>query len=362
MSSNVMGRDQKAKHACLLLCVGMLAAAGCEGEERGAGADEGAEAQAQIGEVTRNPGSRGVTRTPVTPVTPTFPTQPSSAGIVGPIKRCTALGNLELATCQQRWEELPSGRAILDLGRGFADVHFKLLGVGNRHAYIQGDIIVGDEGSIRSADRFADVEAAARISTGSLWPSGRIPYEIDPAVSDPGRVTQAIAAWEAVTRVRFVPRTTELDYVRMVDGTGCASYVGRVGGAQVVQLNAGCTLGNTIHELGHLIGLWHEQSRLDRDKYVQILLDNIVDANEHNFDTIAGTIGSGDIDSYNFGSIMHYPLHAFAIDPSKPTISVKPGIAIPADVVIGQRSGLSEGDIGAVNQIYCNAFGGTLCR
>jgi hypothetical protein len=181
-------------------------------------------------------------------------------------------------------------------------------------------------------------------------------------VADHSRITQAISAWEAVTSVRFVMRTTETDYARVVDGAGCSSYVGRIGGVQTVNLNAGCSVGNTIHEFGHLIGLWHEQSRTDRDKFIQIHLDNIVDANEHNFDTIAGKPGSGDVNAYNFGSIMHYPLNAFAVDSSKPTISVKPGVTVPPGVVIGQRSRLSDGDIASINLIYCYAFGGTLCR
>jgi hypothetical protein len=398
MSSNVMGRGQKPNLARVLLCVGVLAAAGCAAEEAGVEAEGIAEEQAQIGGVIRNPNSPGVTRNPPpgtsqpvtpppftppvgsppftppigsppftppigSPATPSYPGNPSSAGIVAPIKRCTALGNLELATCQQRWEDLPSGRAILDLGTGFSDVHFKLVGAGNRQAVIQGDIVIGDESSIRAADQFADVEAAARISTGLLWTNGRIPYEIDAAVSDPSRVTRAIAAWEAVTGVRFFRRTNETDYARIVDGAGCSSYVGRIGGVQAVTLNAGCSVGNTIHELGHLIGLWHEQSRLDRDKFIQIHLENIVDANEHNFDTIAGKPGSGDVNAYNFASIMHYPLNAFAVDATKPTISVRPGVTVPAGIVIGQRSTLSNGDITSINLIYCYAFGGTtLCR
>lgn len=273
-------------------------------------------------------------------------------------KRCTDL-SVELATCEQPWEQLPGGQARLNLGNGrLTDVSYKLIGVGNRKAYIQGDIAIGDEGAIRLAD---GIEAAARISTGTLWNSYRIPYEIDSALPDQSRVTTAMRAWEAVTYIRFIPRTNEADYARFVDGSGCSSAVGRITGSQEVVLNSGCTVGNTIHEIGHLIGLWHEQSRLDRDNFVEIRLANVTPGKEHNFDTIAGQKASSDVYGYNFGSIMHYTLTAFAIDASKPTIVVRPGVVVPPGTVIGQRTALSQGDIDAVNLIYCGILGVGRC-
>ena len=65
---------------------------------------------------------------------------------------------------------------------------------------------------------------------------------------------------------------------------GCASQVGRVGGGQSVTIGDGClTMGIIEHELMHVIGFWHEQSRADRDEYVRINWDNVEKGMEANF-------------------------------------------------------------------------------
>lgn len=64
----------------------------------------------------------------------------------------------------------------------------------------------------------------------------------------------------------------------------CWSYVGRHGGPQIVSLQppddtgANClgTDGRPIHELLHALGVFHEQSRYDRDNFVKINIDNII--------------------------------------------------------------------------------------
>lgn len=60
--------------------------------------------------------------------------------------------------------------------------------------------------------------------------------------------------------------------------------MGKFGGAQIVSLQApdekgpNClgSEGRAIHELLHALGLFHEQSRADRDKFVKIQLENVL--------------------------------------------------------------------------------------
>ncbi|GGE05771.1 peptidase [Polymorphobacter glacialis] len=181
------------------------------------------------------------------------------------------------------------------------------------------------------------------------WKNRIVPYEIAAGLPNPARVTAAIDHWNARTGIRFVPRTNQPDWLRFkTDPRGCASQVGRQGGVQDIILMDNCTTGNIIHEIGHAVGLWHEQCRIDRDKWVRIDTDNARPGTEHNFEQqIVKTI---DVGFYDYGSIMHYPANAFAVTPgSRTIIPLKP---VPPGVVMGQRDALSAGDIAAVEALY----------
>jgi hypothetical protein len=94
----------------------------------------------------------------------------------------------------------------------------------------------------------------------------------------------------AKTCIRFQTRTSESDYVFVVRGdsvSGCWSYVGRIGGRQELNLQVATSGGHCIwhhvvsHEFIHAIGYYHEQSRTDRDDFVNINWDNIYPGNDN---------------------------------------------------------------------------------
>lgn len=226
----------------------------------------------------------------------------------------------------------------------------------NGRAMFEGDIVLGTADQMEEQFKaFSGIEMDSPMMgigiTGDQyrWPNGLVPYTIDPNLQYPYRVYDAIAHWESKTRIRFVQRTEENsekypNYVNFVPSDGCWSHVGMQTGGQEIGLAVACTTGNAIHEIGHTIGLWHEQSREDRNNFVKINYQNILRGHEHNFNQ---QITDGDdYGNYDYESIMHYGAYAFSKHHEKTIEPLQP------DVTIGQRDHLSDGDIFAVHSMY----------
>ncbi|KAJ8878832.1 hypothetical protein PR048_019420 [Dryococelus australis] len=140
------------------------------------------------------------------------------------------------------------------------------------------------------------------IVTRPRWPNGTVPYVLDPIFGkylfrlrcslqifplnysafrcDPeGKYTACIEEFHQRTCIRLRPSTPyDRDYV-YVSGysSGCWSYVGRLNGGQMLNLQIpGCFRhGTIVHEFLHALGFYHQQSTHNRDDYVTIVWENI---------------------------------------------------------------------------------------
>jgi len=191
-------------------------------------------------------------------------------------------------------------------------------------------------------------------SSAFLWPNGTVPYIIASTVPSGlrQRIVAAIQVYTDSTPIRWIPRSSETNYVRFRDEPSIAnecgsSYVGRQGGMQDIVLNVDltvCDAGSAIHEMGHTIGFEHEQTRANRDYYIRIRYENIDKNAWDEYDRAPG--GQVDLLPYEYGSIMHYGAYDFQRNNFN-TIDT-----LPLGIPISRATALSAGDLEAVRTMY----------
>ncbi|MDY7225329.1 M12 family metallopeptidase [Hyalangium rubrum] len=218
-------------------------------------------------------------------------------------------------------------------------------------AITEGDIVVGWYSQLMSD--FSQ-ENAIR-NPNQKWPkiNGKVvvPYQVHSSLPSAQRaaLNAAIAEYNAKTCVRFVPKTTEANFVTVILGNGCYSYIGSIQqGAQELSLGQGCEFkGTAVHELMHALGFDHEQSRPDRDQYLTVNYQNVVRGMESQFD-VCQDCTTQNI-PYEYSSIMHYGAQAFTNNGRDTMVPKQRGaqLAEPYD-----KPGLTTLDVKKIHKLY----------
>ncbi|KAH7729807.1 CRE-NAS-4 protein [Aphelenchoides avenae] len=242
----------------------------------------------------------------------------------------------------------------------FANVPDKELDLRQFGIHVPDDPTMGDktEGDIAVPDlkRFMDegtgIQRSAIRQPYRRWPNNEIPYTLSTQYGSYSRsvIAKAMNEYHKKTCVRFVPRDPERhkDYVYIHPDDGCYSLVGRVGGRQPLSLDSGCIqTGTIVHELMHSVGFFHEQSRFDRDQYIEIVWHNVMNGADDQFEKYGQNVIDQLHEPYDYGSIMHYGPYAFSSNGKRTIVARKVGAQH-----MGQRIQFSEIDLRKINKLY----------
>jgi hypothetical protein len=227
--------------------------------------------------------------------------------------------------------------------------------VSHGKAIFQGDIVLE---KVDPIDPQRPLPPSYGISYSQyLWPKVgsqfQIPYIIDPASGDLTNLNAAIAQFNnTFLNLKFVARTTQTDYIDFnfdpnnFSGV-CEAIVGRAGGEQAVGGSGSCMLATILHEMGHTVGLWHEQSRPDRDTFVSVNYNNLIKGSISNFNPIYDNAQA--LTLFDYASIMEYPVFSFSRN-GGPAIE-----SVPAGIPLSNQTGYTAADVEGIERLYGSA-------
>jgi hypothetical protein len=223
---------------------------------------------------------------------------------------------------------------------------------GGGKAVFEGDILLDH---VKKSPNGPQSDSLGVAYTSYLWPPtdgvSQIPYTIDPSSGDMTNLNAAISQFNSTFTgvIQLVPYSNQTDYVDFYfdpsNTSGvCEAYEGRVGGEQIVGGSATCTVATILHEMGHTVGVWHEQSRPDRNAYVNVNYGAVIKASRSFFDQFLDN--EQELTPYDYASVMEYPAYSFSRN-GEPCIE-----SIPAGIPLSNPNGYSAADIDGILRLY----------
>ncbi|XP_076745655.1 meprin A subunit beta-like [Maylandia zebra] len=199
------------------------------------------------------------------------------------------------------------------------------------------------------------------INENILWTSP-VPYLLnnDLDINSKGIILRAFDQFRLKSCIDFKPRDSEDYYISVKQLNGCWSYIGKASRGQELSIGKGCGyIAIVEHEFLHALGFYHEQSRYDRDDYVTINSENILEAYKHNFRIVSSDESTTHGVPYDYLSVMHYGKDDFTNGNGSTIITKDPKF----QNLIGQRVEMSASDVQELNLLYkcskCSKIMGT---
>uniref|UniRef100_A0A182MIL6 Metalloendopeptidase n=1 Tax=Anopheles culicifacies TaxID=139723 RepID=A0A182MIL6_9DIPT len=227
--------------------------------------------------------------------------------------------------------------------------------LGKRH---QGDIVLTDIQSDAAAGGGAQI-----VQDSFRWIKGIVPYEFSPAFTQPQKdqIMYAMSRISSYSCVRFVARgQLDRQFLNITaKPTGCWASLGMNLLSNELNLQPdGCLeTGLIMHQLLHVLGLTHPQSRPDRDFYILVQEDAMESSLKKNLAKYQqGVIEDFGI-PYDYESILHCQSDAFGSG-----TTTRATVVPLVDVDIGQRTELSLKDVRKLNKMYDYEFCGFCYR
>jgi hypothetical protein len=147
------------------------------------------------------------------------------------------------------------------------------------------------------------------------WPGGVIPYDVSRLTPEQQAIVErGMLRWvKTGARITFVPRTAETEYVYFTGNLTAGNNTSLVGYEKGKRAEINITAfwwrqeeWMIVHELGHVLGFFHEHQRWDRDDHITVHYENIKPGRAPDYDWISRTNWLVSSTPYDFRSIMHY--------------------------------------------------------
>ncbi|CAD6199053.1 unnamed protein product [Caenorhabditis auriculariae] len=251
--------------------------------------------------------------------------------------------------------------AALGEGHNYEDQNRSIsaLNYHNRDILFQGDIRLSTEHLERIVDEHFNRRRRKRTAfrdvhyPKTIW-KPYVPYVLHPSLGETARmsVLASFNFWQKHTCIKFQERNQEPVYLFVIGNQdGCWSTVGKddLQGRQSMNIGPGCEhFGITSHEVSHALGLFHEQSRFDRNSHVSIIARRIPRASLLDFAIVGPKQMSTYKTPYDVGSVMHYRPTEFSTDGRSTIVAKDPNM----QNTMGQLGGPSFLDIKKMNSHY----------